>query len=264
MMSKFVRAALLIVIALSACKGASAQMVLYDNFDTTVINPAKWVGSPGDPLILDELRELAAVPGVPKAKQFHLMERVYGVTTDNSGSTGGLFGLSFINPSAITAVSFTLVANTITQVACKTNPGIAVTGPEFIGSFFSMDPSPAGSSDDVIAVIDIEQNVCCGGPRVAGWVAEQNGTMLGWQVLGTVALKSTNTLFLQWDQSHHQFIFQLNNDAQVFEPYTVSDTSAPFYAFKSFDIGRVVADCTSTPRPYSVVDADFRDVYVNQ
>lgn len=209
------------------------------------------------------MRNLAAVPGVPMAKQLHIMQRAYSAITDNTGSSGGLFGLSFANPGAVTAVSFTLVGNSIGQVVCKNNPGIGVTDIGFTGSFFSTDATPTSSNDDVIATIDIDQNICCGGPRVVGFV-EQNGTVLSWQVLGTVALKSINTLFLQWDQPHHQFIFQLNNDGQVFETYTVSDTSAPFYPYESLFIGRVVADCTSTPRPYSAVDADFRDVYVNQ
>jgi hypothetical protein len=265
MFRQFVQAAMVVVLALVGCKAANAQMVLYDNFDaTSTINPAKWAGVPGDPHILDELRELAAVPGVPKDKQLHLYQKAYGATTDNSGSSGGLFGLSFLNPSAVTAISFTLVVNKITQIACKTNPGIAVTGAGFLGSFFSIDASPTSSNDDVTADIQIEQNVCCGGPRAVGYVTEQNGTMLDWQELGPVTLKSTNTLFLQWDQPNHRFIFQLNGGTQVFEPYSVSDTSPPFYAFKNLKIARAVADCTSTPRPYVLVDADFDNVYVNQ
>ena len=99
---------------------------------------------------------------------------------------------------------------------------------------------------------------------MAGFVEEVNGTVLGYQVLGMVALKSTNTLFVQWDQPNHQFIFQLNNGAQVFESYSVSDTSPPFDAFKNIDLSRVVSDCTAAPRPYTLLDADFDNVYVNQ
>jgi hypothetical protein len=48
MFRQFVQAALVIVLAFFCCKAASAQMVLYDNFDASVINPAKWVGSQRD------------------------------------------------------------------------------------------------------------------------------------------------------------------------------------------------------------------------
>src|ERR1035441_8229278 len=124
MFRQFVQAAMVVVLALLWCGAATAQLVLYDNFDaTSTINPAKWVGNPGDPHILDELRELAAVPGVPKNKQLHLYQIAYGATTDNSGSSGGLFGLSFPNPGAVTAISFTVAVNKFKVVDCKANPG---------------------------------------------------------------------------------------------------------------------------------------------
>ena len=263
LITKFVHAAMLVVLALCWCKAASAQMVLYDNFDANLINPAKWVGNPGDPHIQEELRTLAAVPGVPKDKQLHLMQRAYGGTTDNSGSSGGLFGLSFRNPSAITALSFTVAVNTVKVVDCAANPGTR-TSAEFRGSFFSEVASPISSNDDVGADFGIEQSLQESGPTVVGFVYDGNGNVFGFQKLGIVALKSTNTLFLQWDQPNHRFIFQLNGGTQVFEPYSVSDTSPPFYAFKDIGFARVVQDCTSTPRPYALVDADFDNVYVNQ
>jgi len=259
-MRKFLQVAVVVVLAVSWCKAAgtqkagSASLVLYDNFDATLINPAKWVGTYDDPGILETVRQIVAVPGVPKDKELHLMQRSYGVTTDDNGATGGLSGLSFPNPSAITAISFTLVANTIKVVGCKTNPGgETVAGPEFRGVFFNVDASPTGYDHDVTAAIGITQGLQ-GGPSVVALVEEGNGTVLGYQILGTVALKSINTLFLQWDQPNHQFIFQLNSLPQVFEPYNVSDTSQPFGPGKNIDLARVLPDCTSTPRPYALVD----------
>ncbi len=191
------------------------------------------------------------------------MQRAYSATTNDNGTSGGLFGLSFPNPSAITAISFQLVVNQIGVGACSTNPGELVTSAEFRGSFFSTDASPTSSNDDVVADIGIEQSVQESGPNVTGFVTEGN-TVLGYQVLGPVALGSTNTLFLQWDRPNHRFIFQLNNGAQVFEPYGVSDTSPPFHPFKGIALARVVPHCTSTPRPFAHLDADFDNVYVNQ
>jgi len=261
----FFQVVVVVVGTLHWCETASAQMILYDNFDASVIDPAKWVGAEGyDPDIREALRQIAAVPGVPKDKRLHLMQRVYSATTDNSGSSGGLFGLSFPNPSTVTAVSFTLVVNKIAAVACSTNPGIGVTTAEFRGSFFNTDSVPTNGDHDVIADIDIERSVQENSPTVVGFVGEGNGTILGYQVLGTVVLGSTNTLSLKWDEPNHQFVFQLNSGAQVVEPYSVTDTSPPFYAFKNIDLARVVPHCTSTRRPYALVDANFDDVYVNQ
>ena len=157
-----------------------------------------------------------------------------------------------------------MVVNKIGVVACSSNPGVGVTAAEFRGTFFNLDASPTSSDHDVIGEISIERSVQENAPTVVGFVQQGNGIVLGYKVLGTVALKNTNTLFLQWDKPNHRFIFQLNNGAQVFEPYSVSDTSPPFYAFKNIDMARVVPHCMSTPRPYALVDADFDDVYVNQ
>lgn len=263
MVNKFVKIGMVVILTLLWCKAASAQMVLYDDFHAGVIDPAKWAGVPDDQYTLEVLREITGVPGVPKAKQLHLYERSYSTITDNNGTSASGLGLSFTNPSAVKAVSFNLVINKLGVGACKTNPGTGDVIAQFIGSF-CIDSPPTSINHDVVADIDVEENLCCGGPRVTARVAETNGTVLGWQVLGTPTLKSANTLFLQWDQPNHQFIFQLNNDPQVFESYSVSDTSPPFYASKQFNLLSLVPDCTSSPRPYGVMDADIRDVYVNQ
>jgi hypothetical protein len=44
MMRRFVQVAMFAALAFSCCKAARAQMVLYDDFSGTVINPAKWTG----------------------------------------------------------------------------------------------------------------------------------------------------------------------------------------------------------------------------
>src|SRR6516165_2705712 len=55
------------------------------------------------------------------------------------------------------------------------------------------------------------------------------------------------------DQPNHQFIFELTSESPVYESYTVSDASPPFFAQKRIDLARSVADYTSTPRPYALV-----------
>lgn len=262
-MPKFVTAAIVVALTLSLCAAASGQMVLYDSLRTGVINPDKWVGAPGDPDIREAVRQSLVVMSSSNNVGLHLMQKAYSATTDDNGSSGGLFGLSFPNPSAVTAISFTLVVNQIGVVDCSTNPGVGVTSAEFRGTFFNIDPSATTSAHDVVANISIERSLQESGPTVVGFVQEGSGIVLGYQVLGTLALGSTNRLFVQWDQPNHRFVFQLNNGAQVSEPYNVSDTTPPFYAFKNIDLARVVPHCTSTPRPYATVDAYFRDVYVN-
>jgi len=263
---KFVKIGMVVIFALLWSNAASAQMVLYDDFHTGSIDPTKWAGAADDQYTLEVLREIAAVPGVPKAKQLHLYERSYAPITDNNGTSGSGLGLSFANPSAVTAISFTLVVNKLSVGACNSNQNDGDVIAQFIGNFFNTDSPPTTQDHDVVSDIDIEHNLCsgCGGPRVTARVALQDGTPIFWQVLGTPTLKSPNTLFLQWDQPNHQFIFQLNNGPQVFAPYSVSDTSPPYYPSKQLNLLNLVPDCTSIPRPYGTLDADIQDVYVNQ
>jgi hypothetical protein len=245
------------------CNTASAQMVLYDNFSSNVISPVKWGGVPGDPAVLDELRVLQVIPGHPGTKQLHIRQIAYGLTTDNSSSSGGLYGLSFSNPARINAVTFTTVLNKLKVVDCVANPTTR-GGPEFRGNFFSTVASPTSDLNDVGANIGISLNLGQTSPTAVGFVYQGDGTVLGYQILGPITVGTAYTLSIRWDQPNHQFIFQMNNDTPVVESYTVSDINPPFSPGKYLSVARLVTSCTAKPRPYALIDADFRNVYVNQ
>jgi hypothetical protein len=264
MLKKAIRFFLLLCPALALGKPTVQGLVLYDDFGERVIDPNKWVAAQNyDPDLRESVRRIESdLEESPRA--LHLLHRAYSATTDDTGTSGGGFGLSFINPTSITTISFGLTVRNIISTGCPTNPSaLAVTDAEFRGSFFNINPSPTDSSGDVQANISIARNP--GGPLfVAGFVSIGfGGPVLGYQILGTVTEQSQNRLFVKWDQPHHQFIFQLNDGNPVFEPYSVPDTTPPFSPFKSLDLARVVPHCTSTPRPYAYVDATFHEVYVN-
>ena len=82
--------------------------------------------------------------------------------------------------------------------------------------------------------------------------------------LGTVHTGVPVRLFVRWDQAGHQFIFQRDNNVMVLVPYSVPDTSEPGVQFKRLDAAHFVANCTSTPRPASMIDVRFDHVEVNQ
>jgi hypothetical protein len=70
-------------------------------------------------------------------------------------------------------------------------------------------------------------------------------------------------LRLEWDKTNHQFIFQLNGNAEFVSPYTVSDAAPPTYPGKYIGLTRVLPNCTTNPRPTAMVDAYFDNVCVN-
>jgi hypothetical protein len=261
----------LVLLTFGLSTAGVAQMVLYDNFQSKQINPSKWVGWQFfDPDIREATRQLT---GEEEKRRLHLSQRAYSATTDDSGASGGGFGLQFPVPSAITEVSFTLNVRDAVAVGCTSNPsGQIVTGAEFRGRFFSTEVSPTSSLGDVETVIGANRNATDiqSAMEVIGFYQRCDDdfcgarTNLGFQRLGFIQPGSTNTLHIKWDQPNHRFIFQLNTEPPVLSPYAVSDSSAPFVPFKTIDLARVVPHCTTTPRPFTSIDAFFGNVYVNR
>jgi len=71
------------------------------------------------------------------------------------------------------------------------------------------------------------------------------------------------TLRLQWDQDNHRFIFQRDDDPEVFAPYTLADTAPPWGRRKGLRIVYGAANCT-TIRSEAFMEAFFGDVFVNE
>jgi hypothetical protein len=259
------------LLALSLSEAGVAQLVLYDNFNSKHIEPAKWNGAQNyDPDLRESVREITPTQD-NGGHRLHLMQTAYSAVTDNIGGSGGVWGLAFPNPSAVTAVSFAVTANRIAVTPCSSNSEFEAAAAEFRGTFFNTQSSPTSSIGDVLADISVIRNITDSGNAltVSGFVSECTDqfcgaqTTLAYQVLGKVNAGSTNILYLQWDQPNRQFIFRLNHDSPIYAPYSVADSSPPFFANKTIDLARSVAHCTSNPRPYASVDAFFDDVHVN-
>ena len=82
--------------------------------------------------------------------------------------------------------------------------------------------------------------------------------------LGPVKRGELATLRVQWDRDNHRFIFQRDDDLEVFAPYTLSDTAQPGRPRKGLRIGYEAANCMATPGPVAFIEALFGDVLVNE
>jgi hypothetical protein len=71
-------------------------------------------------------------------------------------------------------------------------------------------------------------------------------------------------LRVQWDRDHHQFIFQRDEQPEVFARYAVLDIVPLGTPIKLLNAMQFVPDCTATPRPMAFIDALFDDVMVNE
>jgi hypothetical protein len=248
-----------------------AQLSLYDNFDSTQIDPSKWIGWQFfDPDIREAVREVAGETG---NRHLRLSLTAYSATTDDSGGSGGGFGLAFPDPGAVTELFFDLTVNSAAAVGCNSNPdGQIVTGAEFRGRFFNTESSPTRQLGDIETVISANRNATDSEPamEVVGFYQRcddancSTRTTLDFNRLGFVQPGAVATLHIKWNQPNHQFVFQLNDGPLVSSPYQVSDTSLPFLGpSRAIELARVVPRCTTTPRPFVSIDAFFSNVYVN-
>jgi hypothetical protein len=266
-------ALLLSFFLLLGSKTGLAQNTLYDNFDSPLINPSNWQGMQYyDPDMREALREIVPTPGVSGDRRLRLSQTGYSSTTDNNGGTGSALGLFFTNPNNVTAVSFTIVVRKEQAVGCAGNPSVpAGVSAGFEGSFFNTSNAQNGAQGDVKANIYIDRSSSStgtsldvgGGYYLCNDATCSSKTGLFGRSFGSVKPGSTNILTLQWNQTSHQFTFQLNKNAPVVSTYSVVDSFPPGFAAKYISTERIVPHCTTTPRPTTYVDSYFDNVYVN-
>jgi hypothetical protein len=248
---------------------AQGSLVLYDDFSTPLIDPARWFGAePGQSVALEAVRVRSV--NQDNKGQLHLAYRSYGSTDFDGGTEGAFLSLFFTNPTSVTAVRATVQVNKLKATGCPT-PNSAPTSAraQITGRFFNTGTTPANDIGDVAATIEISQFSNETVLRVLADVFQcsatpcSQATSFGHLDLGVISLGSSAKLLIQWDQPNHQFIFQRDNGPLAVVPYMVSDTAPPFGQFKTLDIFNDVANCTATPRPVGFVDAFYSNVFVN-
>lgn len=259
-----------VLVCTAISPSCTAQLMRYDDFHSHSINPAKWYGLQSyDPDLREASRKIARDEDHGRLQ---LAQTAYSSTADDIGGSGGVFGLGFPDPDAITEVSFAVKVNRADAVGCSSNDSLIVTDAEFRGSFFNTENGPTSQVGNVIAVIDVERTPENQGKSliVSGFVTRcedqycSSQTSLSYQVLGSVVPGEEAKLRLKWDKPNHQFVFQLNDRPEVLSAYTVSDVSPAVTPSKGIDLARVVPHCTAGVRPHSSMNAYFRDIRVNR
>jgi len=192
---------ILVLLTLVLSRASNAQLVLYDNFNSKQIDPAKWIGERSSPDGSDANRREVTVQLVGEEnRRLHIAETVYSANTDNSGSGGDGFG--FASPDKVTAVSFTLAVTKDSPQSCTGNPGFFWAGAGFLGDFFNPAIAQDGAIGDIAASVSVGRLSVDppGSLGVTGSIVRcndrkcDNQATLSIQTLGYVQLGSTNTL----------------------------------------------------------------------
>ena len=249
---------------------AVEPMALYDDFNTAEIDPDKWVreeGGSGTELIV-QIQD----------NRLRLFNRSYGKTDSDRGKDDSRLFLTFSNPAAVTAIKATVQVNDVRATGCPSNPRVTSAVTFLGGSFFNTaTPTPGSEVNDVVAAIGMVRRSDMRFPANVLYAISlvmhctnadcKESTYLHSRGLGPVKRGEMATLRVQWDRDNHRFIFQRDDDLEVFAPYALSDTAPPSRQRKGLRIGYEPANCRATPatpRPVALIEAFFDHVFVNE
>ncbi len=262
------------------------SMTLFDDFNKNkgAINALKWVGQENESdtdnrVIREGVRQI-------KGQQLHLGVCARGtcVSCGDTGSKWGMTRLKTRDLVGVTALKTTVKVNKVTLVGGTANTAPAIARARLLGYFFN-DGTSTGAGD---ATGDVYAYICLGkasnsatAPNkvdIQGYVFRCKDAACNSQdtvgstpvSLGTVPIGQPVTLYVEWDQTNHKFIFQkikgqtLRKTQEI--SYSLTDTAAPADNNNNYRvdvIGMVPNDSTATTLgtiPTAAMDASFDDV----
>jgi hypothetical protein len=252
-------AALLSAMAYSQSDKASSGLRLYDNFNQTFIDPSKWSaqGQCGSPA-MEYAREI-------KEGKLRLRTRAYGATDSDTGTQFVSSGVN-LTASSVTDISVQVMVRNSSQQDCASNPGAAHSQVLVFGAFFNGGGGTA--ADDVQAFLQLDRYPSEAPQTVeVGGFLYYHGQFFGNVDLGPVDVGEQVTVELRWDQPNHRFILHLvrpahNTRVERFMPYTISDTTAAVFPFKTLSANVFPANCT-TATTSADLDVFFDNVMTN-
>ena len=128
---------IVVLLTFALSKAGNAQLVLYDNFNSKQIDPAKWVGAPTSLASDANRREVAVQLVGEENRRLRISETIHSTNTDNTRSGGDGFGVSVASPEKVTAVSFTLAVNKDAASSCTGYLSYGWAGAGFFGRYFN-------------------------------------------------------------------------------------------------------------------------------
>lgn len=249
-----------------------AQLELYDNFSGTQINPDKWNGT----------ESFTSSSGNPNAEaqrfisgqKLRVALTTYGDATSNSGGRFGRFGLSFPNPTPITAMQASMTVKQAMAQDCTANTDTTSRATaQLIGAFFNDGTSPGSGNriGDILATIEKRQSR--DGLQIRASISRctdsgcGNSSTVVAQVFPTSwKIGKADTLFIQWDPANNRFLYEVNpgtsREESLTLTYILSDSLPPVTNFKNIRASNAGANCT-TGRTKVVMDVLFDNVQLN-
>ena len=284
-MKRLVCIAGVLVLIIGTTSGiASAQLVLYDKFEASIIDPEDWLGGlHADSGVLTlEVSRAIKNQATLNSKALNIANRSYAYQGSNTGRRTAATRLFFPYGGSITTIQATVLVKKIQATGCSTVNTSATEGQLRIGGTFfnaSTDVPAAGDqTNDVFAYITVSRatdsanagNVLdvAGKIQICTNADCSNSNEISTVVLGTLKVNTKAKLTITWDQAGNSFVFKKGN-TEVSLPYTQSDFWAPETdngGNKRLEVFHFIANCMSDPsipRPMSYMDAYFDSIKIN-
>jgi hypothetical protein len=260
-----------VMLAQPAAAGSSSW-ALYDNFNSGLLDPAKWTGQEeGNTIGRETLRTIIL-------GKLYLMERSYGYTNSNAGVPWIQQKLWFTNGPNVKAIKASVRPTSFETVGCDNNPDPTWVAARLAGYFFNTgSAAPANGLNDVQALIgvnhfsnlDEDKNQSSVIAVVRQCIDAECNTFntLYHETLGNLKMGQQGILSLEWDKDNHSFIFMFNKKTFTYS-YNIEqypDNFRSFYTGKRLDTSTQVSNCiltTQTDRPTAFISAIFDDVYI--
>ena len=241
---------------------SSTNFVLYDNFDETFLNPAKW-----SPFGVCNWTVLDCVRAI-QDDRLRLAVRVYGSTNSNQGAQYGPSELHFTNPATIRSIATEFTVRRTSAMACPPNTTLYNSHAHTIlqGTFFNS--GSGNSADDVQGLLFFDHDVSSpqGVLDVIGLMYWQ-GQFFGGVGLGTINVGQKVIAQLSWDQPDHQFVASwtdvlTNAKTQALMPYTMPDAALAAGPDKLIGVRTWAPNCLGTQMLVTDMDTTFDRVWI--
>lgn len=274
--------ALLSCIAMVAVCGivpglAAAQLILYDNFESKVLDAGKWTATESSAEgvdILESGRMLKSEP-VYGFKGLDIFNRSYADPGSNTGRSGSYSRVLFIDGSAIRTIQAKVVVKKYQATTCATNTDATEPRVRIGGMFFNTGTAiPEDNTNDVFAFIAIGRPTDSTGPAnvltVYGIVSLctnancSTTTQIHREEMGTVNKNQKVKVGISWDPVNNQFAFQKGRTVQIWSNTApVGDPpGTPRGGNKRLEINHLIPNCAGSLRPMSYMEAFFDDIKI--
>lgn len=270
-----------LMVVVLAVLPASAQLILYDDFQTKLIHPDKWIGRGSSDTGVNSLEHgrLILVDPIFGLKWLDIFNRSYAAETSDTGRSSAFNRLQFFDGTGITEIVAAVMVRKVQATTCSTNTAATSPQARIGGMFFNTGTAtPGDQTNDVFAFISVgrpsDSTKASGVLDVSGVVAIcsdatcSTNVQIGTVGLGSALLNLPVKLRIAWDQANNRFVFQRGKSPEEYVNYMQTVGGPPGTGngdgSKRIEVYHLIPNCTGIPRPMSFIDAYFDNVKINQ